>query len=451
MLSGGDIEQFPLWLEQVTLLITMAFGRWIGAGLEDPPKKNTIAFLDGVRAFACLIVISYHMYQIPRDLHIWDFQPSIHPLLNSLQYFGKYGVTLFFVLSGFLLFMPFVKALLFKQTWPSMRQYYERRVFRVLPAYYLSLVLIVLLFQQKYLQPQHWQELGLFFSFFMDSSHATFKQLNAPFWTLAIEWQYYMLLPLLTLGARQIVWRVKEGHRLPATIACILALIAWGLFSRYIGTYFVDQHPAESFLVPRSILDGILFFTYGVSGKFLEDFGVGMLLSLCFVYARHPSISPVLRTRLRKLSLWLGAAGLLCLLVMILWSYNQRHVNTWPLFNHPLLFEYYYLISEFCFSLSFGLCILALLFGPSRLRLPFEWSPLRWIGTISFSLYMWHLPFLIVFIQWGQPVLKGWPHPLAYAAYWIWVLAVTVPFCFMFFKTIEKPGIKFGQRVGRQF
>ncbi|HAT45720.1 MAG TPA: hypothetical protein DCS90_11535, partial [Ktedonobacter sp.] len=180
----------------------MAIGQWIRAELADFPKKNTIALLDGVRAFACLIVIWYHIYQTPLALHIWDPQSFAHPLVNAFLYFGKYGVTLFFVLSGFLLFTPFAKALLFEHTWPSARHYYVRRVFRVLPAYYLSLILIILLFQQQYLLPQHWKELGLFFTFFMDSSDATFKQLNAPFWTLAVEWQYYMLLPVLVLGMR---------------------------------------------------------------------------------------------------------------------------------------------------------------------------------------------------------------------------------------------------------
>ncbi len=279
----------------------MAFCQWIWAGLEDAPKKNAIPVLDGVRAIACLMVIWFHIYRTPRDFHIWNTQPSDHPLLNSFLYFGEYGVTLFFVLSGFLLFMPFAKALLFEKTWPGIRQFYLRRVFRIVPAYYLSLILIALLFQGQYLQPQHWKELGLFFVFFMDSSQTTFKQLNAPFWTLAIEWQYYMLLPVLALGMRLIVWRVKQNYRLPTTVGCLLALITWGLFSRYSGTYF-SQHPSETFLVPRSILNGILFFTFGVSGKFLEDFGVGMLLSLSFVYAQHHSISPKVRTTLQKLT-----------------------------------------------------------------------------------------------------------------------------------------------------
>jgi len=428
---------------------TMAIGQWIRSGLEDSPKKNTIAILDGVRAFACLFVIWYHIYQTPRELQIWDPQSSTHPLLDSFLYFGKYGVTLFFVLSGFLLFLPFARALLFEKTWPSVRQFYLRRVFRIIPAYYLSLILIVLLFQQQYLQPQHRNELALFFTFFIDSSYATFKQLNAPFWTLAIEWQYYMLLPLLVLGMRLVVWRVKQQYRLPTTVACLLAVIAWGLFSRYFGTYFVNQHPSETFLVPRSILNGILLFTYGVNGKYLEDFGVGMLLALCFVYTQHPSMSLKGRATLQKLSPWLWGAGLLCLFIMILWNYNQKYVNTWPLFNNPLLFEHYYRLSELCFSLSFGLCIIALLFGSTRFKRPFEWLPLRWLGMISFSLYMWHLPLLRVFMAWSQPLLRGWPPLLAYSVYWLWVLVVIIPFSFLFFTLVEKPAMKFAERFHR--
>lgn len=424
----------------------MAIGRWIQAGLEDSPKKNTIWVLDGVRAFACLIVIWFHIYRIPRDLQIWATRPFHDLFLNTLLFFGKYGVTLFFVLSGFLLFLPFARALLFEKTWPSIRQFYIRRAFRILPAYYLSLLLIVLLFQRQYLQPQHWSELGLFLVFFMDSSSATFKQLNAPFWTLAVEWQFYMLLPLLVLGMRLLVWRVRQRRRLPLTVGCILVVIAWGIFSRYFGTYFLTQHPAETLLVPRSVLNVILAVTYGGSGKYLEDFGVGMLLALSFVYARHPSVSPRLRVTLQKFSPWIWGAGLLCLLTMILWTYNDTFPNTWPLFNAPFFFQSYYLVSEFCISLSFSLCILALLFGPGPLKRPFEWFPLRWLGGISYSLYMWHLPFIFLFIQWLQPALQGWSPEQAYLVYWLWVLVVVVPFCLLFFKWVEKPGMKLGER-----
>jgi peptidoglycan/LPS O-acetylase OafA/YrhL len=402
-----------------------------------------------VRGFACLIVIWFHIYRIPRDLHIWNPTTTTYPLLDSFLFFGRYGVTLFFVLSGFLLFLPFAKALLFEQKWPSTRQFYSRRVFRILPAYYLALILIVLLFQHQYLQPQHWQELGLFVVMFMDSSQATFKQLNAPFWTLAIEWQYYLLLPWLVLGMRQVVWRVKQSYRLPATTSFLLVLIVWGLFSRYFGIYF-SQHPSTTVLVPRSVLNVILFFTFGISGKYLEDFSVGMLLSLCFAYVQHPSVSSRLRIVLHKLSPWLWGTGLLCLLALVLWSYNQRFVNTWLLFSNPLFYTYFSLVSELCLSLAFGLCLFALLFGSTRLKRPFEWSPLRQVGMISFSLYMWHLPFIFLFIQWGQPFLRGWSPEQSYGLYWLWILVVVIPFCALFFILAEKSGMRLGKRFNQR-
>ncbi|HTI14361.1 MAG TPA: acyltransferase [Dictyobacter sp.] len=428
----------------------MTTGQHIETRQEETQKKNTISVLDGVRAFACLIVIWFHIYRIPRDLDIWSTSPTTHPWLNSLLYFGQYGVTLFFVLSGFLLFLPFAKALLQRQNWPSIRRFYVRRVFRILPAYYLSLILIILLFQQQYLQPQHWKQLGLFFVFLMDSSQTTYKQLNAPFWTLAIEWQFYMFLPLLTFGMRMVVWRVRPSYRVCATMLCILLVIAWGIFTRYVGTYFQSQHPAATILVPRSVLNVFLFFTYGISGKYYEDFGVGMLLSLCFVYAQLPESSLKLRHLLQKCSPWLCGAGVCCLLVMVLWNYNQRYVDTWSFFSHPLLLNHYYLVNQLCISFSFGLCLLALLFGSSWLKVPFNWPILHKVGMISYSLYMWHLPFLLVFLQGTQSWLSNWQPLQAYWILWLWILLLVIPFCALFYRWVEVPGIKFGERFSRR-
>src|SRR5207249_1575151 len=52
---------FPCMARTGDSKITMIIGQWIRAGLEDSPKKNTIPILDGVRGFACLIVIWFHI------------------------------------------------------------------------------------------------------------------------------------------------------------------------------------------------------------------------------------------------------------------------------------------------------------------------------------------------------------------------------------------------------
>lgn len=309
------------------------------------------------------------------------------------------------------------------------------------------MILVILFSQQPYLQPQHWGELGLFFIFFMDSSHATFKHLNAPFWTLAIEWQFYMLLPLLVLGMRALVRRVPQVHQMRTVIACVLGVIAWGLFSRAFGDYFVNQHLTQTLLLPRPFFNTILVFTYGMSGKYLEDFGVGMLLSLCVIQSQRFATASHGRSVFRRWRCWFWGTGPLCLLIMILWTYNDSYPGTWPLFGSPILFHVYPVVNELGISLSFGLCICALLCGPAWLRHPFEWLPLRWLGTISYSVYMWHLPLLFLCIHWIQPLLNGWSPEQVYGIYCLWMVGIVLPFCFFFFRWVEEPGIKLGKRL----
>ncbi len=67
---------------------------------------------------------------------------------------------------------------------------------------------------------------------------------------------------------------------------------------------------------------------------------------------------------------------------------------------------------------------------------------------ISYSLYMWHIPFLLVFIKWGQLLLKGWSPEQAYSVYR--VLVMIIPFCFLFYIWVEKPWTKLGERFTRQ-
>ncbi len=420
--------------------------------MEGKKQKSTIAPLDGVRAVACLSVVAYHLMLITsQDLHLWH--PDRLPLLlTAIMYTGGTGVNLFFVLSGFLLFMPYVKALLFDHEWPSMRTFYIRRALRILPLYYVSLFLMILIYRPDFLLPKRLGDLFMFLTLYLDSSPTAFRQINGPFWTLAVEWQFYLILPLVALGMAFIVRRGSLRRRLLTLLACLAALIAWGLLTRFLGVY-LTLHPPHTFNIPHKIVRAGLFFFYGVQdkglhGKFIEDFAVGMLISTLYILAcSGPSISAFTNI-VRRLSPVLFATGILGLVVMGIWKYNHDNAHTWPLFDG--LNALYNTVGELGFGIGYGLCIVAILFGVSWLKRPFEWTPLRWIGLISYGLYMWHLLLLESFSDLVIRHIHGLRTIEIYGLFWLYVFILLLPGVLLLFALVEKPWIALGDQLTRK-
>ena len=418
-------------------------GDWLHEVFEEGKhdnQKNMITVLDGVRACAILLVITFHInYTTGNDLWHWH----TNPLTSSIALAGTSGVNLFFVLSGFLLFLPYAKALLFAGRRPLARSFYVRRALRIMPGYYISLFALILLTAPQYLQPANLGKLGLFVTFLMDSSRSTFRLLNGPYWTLAVEWQFYMLFPLLTLSIFWLVRRVPIEKRLQAVTLCLCGIIAGGLLVRFFGLY-LSEHSTATFLVPRSVLNVLLFFSFGIVGKYLEEFAVGMLCSLIYVYAQSlPPEHPFVQ-RLHRLSLWFWGIGILLWTFCAMWNFQSGPATpAWP-FLDPLMPSFRWL-NEMFLAVAFGMCILAILFGPRELQRPFAWKPLRWIGLISYSLYIWHLPILTL----GHHLMPGYSQLNQYVAYifcWVWMAVAAVPFSILFYAFIERPGIKLGDR-----
>ncbi len=344
--------------------------------MDNGPQE--IRALDGLRAVAALSIVIFHTLLFIQ----FEYTP-LSIAVNHAWYYLSTGVDLFFVLSGFLLFLPYVRALLDSSPLPSARRFYRRRALRILPAYWVCLAILVALKLLVRHVPFSPGDVAAHIVLVNDSFPQFNRDYNGPFWTLAVEAQFYVLLPLMAL----LVARVCGRRRSPSRIAGgILVLIALALVLRLIDTLVIASLPASQAITtsPGGIF---VMATFGMQGKYLEVFAVGMLCALLYVLSIERKMLTTRQIRLLGLAALAVTVGCMALAiprvdlagVMVVpgmqWGAQE--------IGYPLLV-----------GLGFGGMVLAILWGGSWIRYPFEFAPMRTIGLISYSLYLWHLPII---------------------------------------------------------
>lgn len=369
-----------------------------------PASRHTITSLDGLRALAILLVIGCHLNTLGQS------QPlSPGPLLlQDFLGFGFAGVFLFFPLSGFLLFLPYARAMLSDQPWPSARTFYLRRALRILPAYYVVLILLACLSAPLLISTHALPQLYLVSVLLADMRPDAFNlvvRLNTPFWTLGIETQFYVLLPwlawLLAKGAGRSTSR-KFLLRLGASFLSLLLLL---LFIRLIATllhYQWGYADPITFPGPGGVLLKVL---YGVKGKYLESFLLGMMMSLVYVWGiERQRLSRSARSVISPLALALALAGLVACGI---WAASIQRIPVAAVQDwiFPPTSPVWSVLGEWSLSFCFSLLLLAVLLGGPVVSWLFSYMPLRFIGIISYSLYVWHYPLL----SWLAPHFTSYP------------------------------------------
>jgi peptidoglycan/LPS O-acetylase OafA/YrhL len=410
---------------------------WFAQQLNDQKPQGTIAPLDGVRALAFLLVFDIHM----NHAGVWG--DGNNPWISAFFSVGRTGVTLFFILSGFLLFLPYTQALLFEKDWPPPKIYYIRRILRIFPAYFFSLFILVMFTQPSFIQPHNWGLLVHFLTFTMGFSNSGL--INGPYWTLAVEFQYYLILPLIALGILGLTRLVRPEKRLWVIVGSLFAMIIWGLVTDYYGAYFVS-HPDQTFLIPRPLLNVVLFVVYGDHSKFLEDFAVGMLIAVGYLSIMNSPRKDLYLLRMRRLLPWP------LILFIALFVYVAMANYTLPFVPRVLQFQSVPWINEFSFALCYGYLVTTVLFnrpGGWLVRM-FSWTPLRWLGLISYSLYIWHRPLIQVLAANLGPSLRRLHPVLTVSLFWMITFTVIVVFCFFLFVLIEKPGMRLSEKLRQQ-
>lgn len=104
-------------------------------------KSGRIGPLDGIRAVAVLMVVWYHFWQ-----QSW-LMPVAGPVnLDWMPRNGAICVDLMILLSGFCLFLPYARNMFREGKDPSAGQFYRKRAARIMPSYYVSLLIVLVCF-----------------------------------------------------------------------------------------------------------------------------------------------------------------------------------------------------------------------------------------------------------------------------------------------------------------
>ena len=156
-------------------------------------KSYYINELESLRGIAMLLVYLFHVYGIQSGN-----PPADYSLFFSFISSGNTGVTLFFVLSGFLLSTPFIRNLRDNKPF-NIGQYYLARSLRILPLYIIAVVVAIVLTGKV--------DEGIPALFFQYVGFDLFPY-SVVWWTLSTEIQFYILLPIifLTLKHKQFRW-----------------------------------------------------------------------------------------------------------------------------------------------------------------------------------------------------------------------------------------------------
>lgn len=357
--------------------------------------------MEALRGLAALGVVSSHTL-----LLFGSYRPD--DPFHQLVYTGSLGVFLFFALSGYLLFRPFARMHFFGQGRIRLRPYMLNRALRILPLYFVVIGVFLVLIATTSEREHWWRYMLLIQEFFRDSANT----LDGPAWSLTVELQFYLLLPLLAAVVAVIARRKRR--------LAISALVALAILSLGFRQYTQWIHPTTYAVV----------WFHSFPGNF-AFFVPGMILALW-----EPKEATDERPRrLRALLATRNAWAILAILAWLAIPLLPRGGGGLPRDVTAVIVDTMVLIAAY---LALGACVLTLRDG--RLVRLLEWRPLVLVGVASYSLYLWHYP-----IVQRLPRLTLLGHQV-WVAQWVFVVAICCTIAAISYAVIEAPGLRLRRR-----
>ena len=247
-----------------------------------PSFGSRLEGIEGLRALAAGSVLVSHawLYSSPSGR-----AEDIGPLTRFLPDLS-FGVILFFTLSGFLLYRPFASAVLRGDPLPSPRKYFRNRALRILPAYWVILLVCALVLQSVLIRSSGELENGGLFEPALLSWTALLAQDYAPqtllmgigpAWSLAVEVVFYLILPLLALMAWALGRKATtRSRRRLAVLAPVALMLVIGLSGKAAAAYLVP--PLHSYEGWDANWHSVLERSFWCQA---DLFAFGMALSFC--------------------------------------------------------------------------------------------------------------------------------------------------------------------------
>ena len=175
--------------------------RWLDDA-KAPPSMRHVDTCDGLRALAVMVVAWFHIWQqswLNPSFSLWGHYVDLQSVVRR----GYMMVDLMLLLSGFLLYLPYIQRLRQGREALNVRRFYKKRLWRILPSYLFA---VLFAFVYSYIKggafggtEALWKDLLAHLTFTHTFSYRNYvwTSLNVALWTLAIEMQFYLIFPLV--------------------------------------------------------------------------------------------------------------------------------------------------------------------------------------------------------------------------------------------------------------
>ncbi|MFZ5636112.1 MAG: acyltransferase family protein [Pseudomonadota bacterium] len=348
--------------------------------------------LDLLRAIAVLWTMLFHAFLVGGLGRDWQW----------LQRYGWMGVDLFFVLSGFLIGSQVLAPLARGQRF-CFSDFYVRRAFRILPAFWAVLLLYLLWpgFREAPGMEPWWKFVGFFVNVSIDyERNATFSHA----WSLCVEEHFYLLFPLLALGFA----RLRSGAALAAF--CIVLVLGGIALRSAIWLHFDASAPGYNWFVEE---------IYYPTWNRLDGLLAGVLLAVWKTYR------PEAWTRAAARANAVFIAGL-AIMALSFWLFRERSGLLGNSIGWPVL--------------SLGLAMLVFAGAQSGGWIGRRAAPgAAWLAAVSYSLYLVHKPvYRLVETHLGDALDRMGNGYVAFATYGLASLIAGA----LLHYAVERPGLR---------